>query len=249
MTDAAVESPRSSRETVLRLRGVEKVYPLGETEVRALDGVDLEIKRGDYSAILGPSGSGKSTLMHILGFMDQPTAGKIYLGDREVGRIRAREQARIRATEIGFVFQSFNLLSRLSVLENVLLPVEYSRRQIKNPRKKAEEVLLKVGLGHRIGHRPAQLSGGERQRVAIARALVNTPRLLLADEPTGNLDSKNAANILRLFDRLAEEGNTLILVTHDESIAMHTKRIIRVLDGKITEEETLGRESEGGRKS
>jgi len=247
MSTTPINTSRTDCETVLRLSGVEKVYPLGETEVRALDGVDMEIKRGDYSAILGPSGSGKSTLMHILGFMDQPTAGKIYLGDREVGKISSREQARIRATEIGFVFQSFNLLSRLSVLENVTLPVEYSRRKAENPRIKAEEVLNKVGLEHRIHHRPAQLSGGERQRVAIARALINKPRLLLADEPTGNLDSKNAANILNLFDQLAAEGNTLILVTHDESIAMHTKRIIRVFDGKITEEEVLsGQRGEEG---
>ncbi|MEM0965167.1 MAG: ABC transporter ATP-binding protein [Verrucomicrobiota bacterium] len=230
-------SPTSSNaELLLRLEGICKEYELGETIVKALDGVDLEIKRGDYSAILGPSGSGKSTLMHILGFMDQPSKGRMLLGEKDVSRINRQEQAQLRATEIGFVFQSFNLLSRLSVVENVLLPVEYARRKLDTPQTLAAEVLEKVGLSHRIHHRPAQLSGGERQRVAIARALINKPRVLLADEPTGNLDSRNAANILTLFDQLADEGNTLILVTHDESIAKRTRKVIRVLDGKVTEE-------------
>lgn len=229
------EEPR--RADLLRLEEVRKEYQLGETTVRALDGVDLEIRRGAYSAILGPSGSGKSTLMHILGFMDQPTGGRMFLGEKEVSRIPPAEQARLRATEIGFVFQSFNLLSRLSVIENVLLPVEYARRKVPTPVRLATETLEKVGLGHRIRHRPAQLSGGERQRVAIARAMINRPRILLADEPTGNLDSQNAANILDLFDRLADDGNTLILVTHDEAVARRTRKIIRVLDGKVTEEE------------
>jgi putative ABC transport system ATP-binding protein len=224
-------------ERLLRLEGIRKEYLLGETTVTALDGVDLAIHRGDYSAILGPSGSGKSTLMHILGFMDRPTGGRLFLGDREVSRIGPSEQARLRATEIGFVFQSFNLLSRLSVTENVLLPVEYSRRKLDHPEKLAADMLELVGLGHRTKHRPAQLSGGERQRVAIARAMINRPRLLLADEPTGNLDSRNAENVLALFDRLAAEGHTLVLVTHDQSIARRTRRVIRVFDGKVTEEE------------
>ncbi|MBC2604271.1 ABC transporter ATP-binding protein [Puniceicoccus vermicola] len=230
-------NPKPRGETLLRLESIQKEYELGETTVRALDGVDLEICRGDYSAILGPSGSGKSTLMHILGFMDQPTGGKMFMGDRDVSRIHRGEQAQLRATEIGFVFQSFNLLSRLSVIENVLLPVEYARRKMEQPDKTAKEMLDRVGLSHRVHHRPSQLSGGERQRVAIARAMINRPRILLADEPTGNLDSRNAANILDLFDRLADEGNTLVLVTHDESIAQRTRRVIRVLDGKVTEEE------------
>lgn len=230
-------SANDQGEVLLRLDAVRKEYQLGETTVRALDGVDLKIHRGDYSAILGPSGSGKSTLMHILGFMDQPTGGKMFLGDRDVSRIHRSEQAQLRATEIGFVFQSFNLLSRLSVIENVLLPVEYARRKMSKPRQAAVEMLQRVGLGHRTEHRPAQLSGGERQRVAIARAMINHPRILLADEPTGNLDSQNASNILDLFDQLADEGNTLVLVTHDESIAQRSRKIIRVLDGKVTEQE------------
>tara|TARA_R100000027_G_scaffold391_3_gene498 strand:+ start:15055 stop:15768 length:714 start_codon:yes stop_codon:yes gene_type:complete len=230
-------TPKRRGEVLIRLDGIRKEYQLGETTVRALDGVDLSICRGDYSAILGPSGSGKSTLMHILGFMDQPTGGKMFLGEREVSNIRPGDRSKLRATEIGFVFQSFNLLSRLSVIENVLLPVEYARRKIENADETAVEMLNRVGLGHRIHHRPSQLSGGERQRVAIARAMINKPRILLADEPTGNLDSRNAANILELFDHLADEGNTLVLVTHDESIAHRTRRVIRVLDGKVTEEE------------
>ena len=230
-------TPKRRGEVLIRLDGIRKEYQLGETTVRALDGVDLSICRGDYSAILGPSGSGKSTLMHILGFMDQPTGGKMFLGEREVSTIRPGDRSKLRATEIGFVFQSFNLLSRLSVIENVLLPVEYARRKIENADETAVEMLNRVGLGHRIHHRPSQLSGGERQRVAIARAMINKPRILLADEPTGNLDSRNAANILELFDHLADEGNTLVLVTHDESIAHRTRRVIRVLDGKVTEEE------------
>ena len=175
--------------------------------------------------------------MHIIGFMDQPTSGDIFLDENPVSGLGKNEQARLRATEIGFVFQSFNLLSRLSVLDNVLLPVNYARRSPAEYRERALATLDRVGLGHRSSHRPAQLSGGERQRVAIARALVNAPKIVLADEPTGNLDSHNAANILRLFDELAKEGNTILLVTHDESIADHTRKIIRVKDGKITEEE------------
>ncbi len=232
MTD---HSPKDSEE-LLRLSEVRKEYRMGEGYVRALDGVDLTICRGDYSAILGPSGSGKSTLMHIIGFMDQPSSGEIHLGGRPVSGISRNEQARLRATEIGFVFQSFNLLSRLSVLGNVLLPVGYARRSPREFREHALATLERVGLGHRSGHRPAQLSGGERQRVAIARALVNRPKVILADEPTGNLDSRNAANILALFDELSAEGNTILLVTHDESIALRTRKVIRVLDGRVTEE-------------
>jgi len=226
-----------STKPLLRLERVRKEYQMGASVVHALDGVDLSVRRGDYSAILGPSGSGKSTLMHIIGFMDQPTSGEIFLDENPVSGLGKNEQARLRATEIGFVFQSFNLLSRLSVLDNVLLPVNYARRSPAEYRERALATLERVGLGHRSSHRPAQLSGGERQRVAIARALVNAPKIVLADEPTGNLDSHNAANILRLFDELAKEGNTILLVTHDESIADHTRKIIRVKDGKITEEE------------
>ncbi len=222
---------------LLRLEDVRKEYRMGESLVHALDGVNLSVRRGDYSAILGPSGSGKSTLMHIIGFMDQPTSGEIFLDGNPVSDLSANEQAGLRATEIGFVFQSFNLLSRLTVLENVLLPVGYARRKPSEYKNRAVSTLERVGLGHRSTHRPSQLSGGERQRVAIARALVNHPKILLADEPTGNLDSHNASNILGLFDELADEGNTILLVTHDESIARHTRKIIRVLDGRVTEEE------------
>lgn len=223
------------------LQGVSKEYPMGDTVVRALDTVDLEIQRGDYMAILGPSGSGKSTLMHILGFMDSPSGGRLVFDGRDVTTISRSERATTRARDIGFVFQSFNLLSRLSVVENVLLPTQYARVHWENPLKRVEETLSTVGLSHRVGHRPNQLSGGERQRVAIARALINQPKLILADEPTGNLDSRNSANILDLFDQLAGLGNTIVLVTHDPAVASHATRIIEVLDGKISE-----RSGEGG---
>ncbi len=212
---------------------------MGEHTVHALDGINLSIHHNDYLAILGPSGSGKSTLMHILGFMDQATDGTLLFENEDVTHISAARRAVFRAQRIGFVFQSFNLLPRLSVLENVLLPTSYSRKKETDTIERAHKALERVGMQHRASHQPSQLSGGERQRVAIARALINNPAMILADEPTGNLDSKNVVRILDLFSEIHSEGNTVLLVTHDINVANRTKRIVHVLDGKINSEEIL----------
>ena len=225
-----------AEEPLLELRGITKHYDMGETVVRALDGVDLRIWEGEFTAILGPSGSGKSTLMHLLGFLDQASEGEMYFDGENVSGIGANERAMIRADKIGFVFQTFNLLPRLSVLENVMLPTSYSRTSQDQVRDRARVALDRVGMADRAGHRPSQLSGGQRQRVAIARALMNEPRLILADEPTGNLDSATARSILDLFEELNGQGRTVLLVTHDEKVARHTRRQIHVLDGRIREE-------------
>jgi ABC-type lipoprotein export system ATPase subunit len=225
-----------AEEPLLELRGITKHYDMGETVVRALDGVDLRIWEGEFTAILGPSGSGKSTLMHLLGFLDQASEGEMYFDGENVSGIGANERAMIRADKIGFVFQTFNLLPRLSVLENVMLPTSYSRTSQAQVRERARVALDRVGMADRAGHRPSQLSGGQRQRVAIARALMNEPRLILADEPTGNLDSATARSILELFEELNGQGRTVLLVTHDEKVARHTRRQIHVLDGRIREE-------------
>lgn len=219
---------------VLEVRDVYKIYKMGESEVRALDGVSMAIEEGEFVAILGASGSGKSTLMHIIGFMDQASKGKIFLDGENLTRLGERRRARIRGTKIGFVFQAFNLLSRLTVLENTMLPLQYQHITPRNAKSRAQEVLDLVGLGDRVKHFPNQLSGGQRQRVAIARALVNDPRLILADEPTGNLDTENAALILDVFRKLHAEGNrTVVLVTHDPNVADQAERRIHVKDGKI----------------
>ena len=219
---------------VLEVRDVYKIYKMGESEVRALDGVSLAINQGEFVAILGASGSGKSTLMHIIGFMDQATKGSIFLDGEDLTRLGESRRAGVRGTKIGFVFQAFNLLSRLTVLENTMLPLQYQRISSSDAKARAREVLDLVGLGDRVKHYPNQLSGGQRQRVAIARALVNDPRLILADEPTGNLDTENAALILDVFRKLHSESNrTVILVTHDPKVAEQAKRRIQVEDGKI----------------
>lgn len=222
--------------SLIKLREVEKHYRMGGETVRALDGVDLDIDGGEFIAILGPSGSGKSTLMHILGFMDAPTSGTVQFEDKDVSSLSTSDQAWYRSNRIGFVFQAFNLLPRLSVTDNVLLPVSYSRRIVRDKKEKALAALDRVGISHRASHQPNQLSGGERQRVAIARALINNPRLILADEPTGNLDSHNVRKAMDLFCELVDEGQTLVMVTHDPNVANYARRIIRVLDGKIIEE-------------
>jgi ABC-type lipoprotein export system ATPase subunit len=218
---------------MIELRHVSKFYRMGTNTVKALDDVSLSIAEGEYAAIRGPSGSGKSTLMHLLGFLDSPTEGDIILDGDNLASVTPRERAIIRCRKIGFIFQSFNLLPRLNVLQNVLLPVSYLRM----PHPKARDVALasleQVGMADRAHHRPNQLSGGQRQRVAIARALMNQPRILLADEPTGNLDSHTAHTIMELFSRLNSEGRTVILVTHDGQLAKHCKREIEVFDGKI----------------
>ncbi len=226
------------RDPLLELRGIAKHYDMGETVVRALDGVDLKIWEGEFTAILGPSGSGKSTLMHLLGFLDQASGGEMYFDGENVSGIGPNQRAMIRADKIGFVFQTFNLLPRLSVLENVLLPTSYSRTPQLRVRDRARTALDRVGMADRAGHRPSQLSGGQRQRVAIARALMNEPRLILADEPTGNLDSTTARSILDLFKELNAQGGTVLIVTHDEKVARHTRRQIHVLDGRICKETT-----------
>lgn len=221
---------------VFDIHDVHKNYKMGGETVRALDGVSLQISQGEFIAILGPSGSGKSTLMHVLGFMDNPTSGKILFEGNDVSRISKDRRAWYRANRIGFVFQTFNLLPRLSVVDNVLLPVSYSRQKMKDKQERALTVLSRVGMEHRATHIPNQLSGGERQRVSIARALINRPSIILADEPTGALDSRNVVKTMQLFCDLVDEGQTLVMVTHDTDVAAYARRVVRMQDGKIVED-------------
>lgn len=227
-----------SRELIV-LQDVKKIYNLGMTEVQALRGIDLTIRDGEFVAIMGPSGSGKSTLMHILGCLDRPSSGNYFLDSRRVDSLNDVELSHTRNEKIGFVFQNFNLLPQMSVRENVELPMVYRGILQHERRKHAEEYIKQVGLEHRIRHLPSKLSGGERQRVAIARALVNNPSILLADEPTGNLDSKIGNEILYLFGEISKQGKTIILVTHAREIAEYTRRIIHILDGKIFSDERI----------
>jgi putative ABC transport system ATP-binding protein len=222
----------SSPVPVIAAEGLARTYRLGSTEVRALRGVDLTVVPGEFVALMGPSGSGKSTLMHLLGCLDTPTAGSYHLEGRDVSGLSQDERARVRNSRIGFVFQTFNLLPRLSALVNVALPLLYQGR-VREVKQRAATALEQVGLAHRAGHRPTELSGGERQRVAIARALVVEPALLLADEPTGNLDSKTGEEILRLLEALHASRRTLLLVTHDVGVAAHAGRIVQMQDGRI----------------
>jgi putative ABC transport system ATP-binding protein len=223
----------SSDDYVIRAVDLRKVYDLGAAEVRAMDGVTLTIRRGEYVAIMGPSGSGKSTLMNLIGCLDVPTSGQYFLRDREVSRLSEDELAEIRNREIGFVFQTFHLLPRQSALRNVELPLVYAGKRASMRRERALNLLRLVGLEKRAGHRPNELSGGERQRVAIARALVNEPALLLADEPTGNLDSRTGQEILELFDQLHARGHTILLVTHDPEVGRRAARTVRLRDGRV----------------
>jgi len=220
---------------LIALEQLRKTYHMGEEVVHALDGVTLQIQEREFVSILGPSGSGKSTLMHMLGFMDQPSGGRMLFDNDDVTNIGVTRRAWYRANRIGFVFQAFNLLPRLSVLDNVMLPVCYSRlkENKEGAPARALEALDRVGLSHRAKHLPSQLSGGERQRVAIARALINRPRLILADEPTGNLDSKNVDRILALFGALKNEGQTIIMVTHDLYVSSYSERVISMRDGQV----------------
>jgi putative ABC transport system ATP-binding protein len=218
---------------MIEIQDVTKVYRLGDVEVRALDGVSFKVDAGDWVAIMGPSGSGKSTLMNIIGCLDQPTDGSYKLDDVEVAGMGDEQLAAVRNRKIGFVFQTFNLLSRTTALANVELPLVYAGALAKDRRERAVAALQRVGLGERLHHRPNELSGGQQQRVAIARALVNAPSIILADEPTGNLDSKSGAEIMDVFQQLHAQGLTIVMVTHDPDIGKQCKRIVRIRDGQI----------------
>jgi putative ABC transport system ATP-binding protein len=227
-----MERPTSS-EPVIAMREIAKIYAAGPIQVRALDGVSLDVERGDYVAVMGPSGSGKSTLMNVIGCLDRPTSGSYRLSSQEVGGLEDDALAAIRNTEIGFIFQTFNLLPRADAVDNVELPLVYAGLPRDERRARARGALEAVGLGDRMHHRPNEMSGGQRQRVAIARALVNRPSILLADEPTGNLDSKTGEEIMALVDSLQERGNTVLLVTHERTLADRAARVIELRDGRI----------------
>ncbi|WP_428224724.1 ABC transporter ATP-binding protein [Flavobacterium sp.] len=219
--------------SLIDIKNIKRDFQLGSETINVLKGIDLHINKGEYVALMGPSGSGKSTLMNLLGCLDTPTSGQYILNGKDVSKMIDDELAEIRNKEIGFVFQTFNLLPRTTALDNVALPMIYAGYSKTDRNLRATEVLKQVGLGDRMDHQPNQLSGGQRQRVAVARALVNKPSIILADEPTGNLDSKTSVEIMRLFDEIHANGNTVILVTHEEDIAQHAHRIIRLKDGLI----------------
>lgn len=223
--------------SVIKIRQITRDFFLGQEIVKVLKGIDLDIEKGEYVAFMGPSGSGKSTLMNLLGCLDTPTSGQYILNGKDVSKMSDDELAEIRNKEIGFVFQTFNLLPRTTALENVALPMIYAGASKAQRKERAEKVLADVGLADRMDHKPNQLSGGQRQRVAVGRALVNKPSIILADEPTGNLDSKTSVEIMNLFDEIHTAGNTVILVTHEEEIARHAHRIIRLRDGMIESDE------------
>lgn len=225
--------------SVIRLQNISRRYTMGAETIHALRDVSLQIDRGEYVAIMGPSGSGKSTLMNLIGCLDTPTSGKYELSDLDVSEMDDNQLAEIRNREIGFVFQTFNLLPRSTALHNVELPLIYAGVPVGKRREQTLEALAQVGLADRVHHRPTELSGGQRQRVAVARALVTNPSIILADEPTGNLDSKTGAEIMVLFEELSQKGNTMIVVTHEESVARHAQRIIRILDGLIASDEAV----------
>src|SRR2546423_8871577 len=233
------EETHPTTRPLIHLEKITKVYDSGENEVQALRGVDAGIDGGDFVSIIGPSGSGKSTLMHILGCLDSPTSGEYWLDGEDVALLSARALARIRNQKIGFVFQTFNLLPRATIWKNVELPLLYAGLRRDERRERALEALKRVGLDKRAKHRPNELSGGQRQRVAIARALVNSPSLILADEPTGNLDTKTGSDIINIFEELSASGQTIVIVTHDPAIAARTRRRIKIVDGVIVDGDTI----------
>lgn len=227
----------NSEDSLIRVRDLAKIYQIGTQEVHALRSIDLDIMKNEFVALMGPSGSGKSTLMNIIGCLDTPSRGSYHLNGQDVSNMEDDELAEVRNREIGFVFQTFNLLPRYSALENVALPLIYKGVSKSERQERAKEVLNHVGLGDRIDHKPNELSGGQRQRVAVARALVNKPAIILADEPTGNLDTKTSYEIMALLDEIHTQGNTIILVTHEEDIAEHAKRVVRLRDGLVENDE------------
>lgn len=235
-----VPLPSPADDPVIRLENLNRRYRMGTDYIDALGSVDLTVERGDYLAIMGPSGSGKSTLMNVIGCLDTPTGGTYWLNDKSVSAMNERQLARVRNTEIGFVFQTFNLLPRMTALANVEVPLVYAGVKRRQRDEQAQEALETVGLADRMLHRPSELSGGQRQRVAIARALVTNPSIVLADEPTGNLDSTTGREIMALFDRLHAGGNTLLVVTHEPHVARHARRAIHLSDGNIIKDEEQG---------
>ncbi|MFT3761837.1 MAG: ABC transporter ATP-binding protein [Pseudoxanthomonas sp.] len=231
-------SPSADKPPVIDIRALGKVYsPGSEAEVVALKGVDLRVRHGDFIAIMGPSGSGKSTLMNMIGCLDKPSSGSYFCDGEDVSRMDAEQLAQLRLDKIGFVFQGFNLLPRMSALENVAMPLGYANVPVQERNERAQKALAAVGLAERAGHRPSELSGGQQQRVAIARALINEPPVILADEPTGALDTKTGEEILALFKRLRDEGHTVVLITHDPDVAAHADRVLVMRDGELHEQE------------
>ena len=228
-----------SRQTVASVQDVTKTYLMGDLAVQVLHGISIDFYQGDYISIMGPSGCGKSTLMNILGCLDQPSSGSYLLGDKDTSQMNDNELSAIRGARLGFIFQSYNLIPQLTVLENIELPLFYQGHPEQQSRKIATELAARVGLGDRLQHRPFELSGGQQQRVAIARALSNDPLIILADEPTGNLDSKSGAEILNLFDELHQQGKTLIMVTHSDELAERSQRQIRLRDGRVESDDRL----------
>jgi putative ABC transport system ATP-binding protein len=232
-----VTALKQNNTMLISIKNMNKTYIMGSEKVEALKDVTINIRENEYVALMGPSGSGKSTLMNLMGCLDSPTRGEYWLNGKEVSTMEDGELAEVRNRDIGFVFQTFNLLPRLSALENVALPLVYAGVSREERREKARKTLESVGLGDRVTHKPNELSGGQRQRVAVARALVNSPAIILADEPTGNLDSKTSAEIMGLFEEIHQKGNTVIVVTHEMDIAMHAHRIIRLRDGLVESDE------------